>query len=126
MIRAALTALLLTPLLSACVYIEAHEGPAPAFDSLAAMPGEIEAIHAAAFTADQALFQVSSNGCTSKADIEPVVRRTPDEAVITLRRIRPDNCRRHLIDGVQIEYTFAELGLEAGEKARVNNPFLIR
>lgn len=124
MIRVVLSALLAAPLLSACVYIKTQEAPAPVVRI--DMPGEIEAIHAAAFTADHALFRVSSNGCTSKADIEPVIQRTRREAVITLRRIRPDECDAAVPDGVQIEYSFAELGLETGQKARVNNPFLIR
>ena len=46
--------------------------------------------------------------------------------VITLRRLSPDNCRAWLADGVQLEFSLEELGLETGERARINNPFLIR
>lgn len=129
MVRVVLIALIAAPLLSGCL-IARDGSAAPSVVSIVdttGMPGEMEPIHAAAFTSDSALFQVSSNGCTSREDIQPIVHRfDPEEPVITLRRVRPDNCRAWLVDGVQIEFTLAELGLQNGEKARVNNPFLIR
>ena len=128
MARVALAALIAAPLMSGCVYVSAHEASTPAVVSIdtSGMPGEMEPIHAAAFTADSALFQVSSNGCTDRDDIEPVVSRVDEEVVITLRRLTPDNCRAWLADGVQLEFSLEELGLETGERARINNPFLIR
>lgn len=128
MARVALAALIAAPLLSGCVFIAAHDGPAPVMVSVdtSGMPGEMEPIHAAAFTADSALFQVSSNGCTDRDDIEPIISRVDQEVVITLRRLTPDNCRAWLAEGVQLEFSLEELGLETGERARINNPFLIR
>lgn len=128
MARVALAALIAAPLMSGCVYVSAHEASAPALVSVdtSGMPGEMEPIHAAAFTADSALFQVSSNGCTDRDDIEPVVSRVDEEVVITLRRLTPDNCRAWLAEGVQLEFSLEELGLETGQRARINNPFLIR
>lgn len=89
------------------------------------MPGQLEPIHAAAFTRDLAVFRVSSNGCTEKADVKPFITRLKDSAVITLRRLDEDLCTRPLKDGVQMEWTFEELGLPPGVNILVNNPYLI-
>lgn len=91
--------------------------------STAGMPGELEAIHAAAFTRDQAVFWVSSNGCTSKSDLIPIVSIQGGNAVITLRRIDEDKCHQKLAEGVQVKWSFEELGLQPGSPVSVNNPY---
>ena len=90
---------------------------------VAAMPGQIEPIHAAAITRDLAVFWVSSNGCTDKDDLTPIVDRMGDGSTITLRRIDEDRCDRPLVDGVEIIWSFEELGLTPGSRVRVNNPY---
>lgn len=87
------------------------------------MPGHLEPIHAAAFTRDLAVFRVSSNGCTDKADVKPFITRLKDSAVITLRRLGEDRCARPVKGGVQMEWTFQELGLPPGVTVVVNNPY---
>ncbi|MBK1970111.1 MULTISPECIES: hypothetical protein [Brevundimonas] len=89
------------------------------------MPGQLEPIHAAAFTRDLAVFRVSSNGCTDKSDVKPFITQLKDSAVITLRRMGEDVCTRPVKDGVQIQWTFEELGLPAGANVVVNNPYLM-
>ena len=89
------------------------------------MPGQLESIHAAAFTRDLAVFRVSSNGCTDKSDVKPFITQLKDTAVITLRRMGEDVCTRPVKDGVQIQWTFEELGLPAGANVVVNNPYLM-
>ncbi|RSB41792.1 MULTISPECIES: hypothetical protein [Brevundimonas] len=89
------------------------------------MPGQLEPIHAAAFTRDLAVFRVSSNGCTDKSDVKPFITQLKDTAVITLRRMGEDVCTRPVKDGVQIQWTFEELGLPAGANVVVNNPYLM-
>ena len=89
------------------------------------MPGQLEPIHAAAFTRDLAVFRVSSNGCTDKADVKPFITRLKDSAVITLRRLDEDRCTRPVKDGVQLQWTFEELGLPPGANVVVNNPYLL-
>ncbi len=88
-----------------------------------AMPGQIEPIHAAAITRDLAVFWVSSNGCTDKDDLTPVVNRAGDGSTITLRRIDEDRCDRPMADGVEIIWSFEELGLTPGSRVQVNNPY---
>ena len=45
--------------------------------------------------------------------------------MITLRRMGEDVCTRPVKDGVQIQWTFEELGLPAGANVVVNNPYLM-
>jgi hypothetical protein len=92
----------------------------------AGMPGQLEPIHAAAFTRDMAVFWVSSNGCTSKADVKPFITRLRDSAVITLRRVDEDRCTQPRSNGVQLQWSFEELGLPPGADVSVNNPYLMR
>lgn len=87
------------------------------------MPGALESIHAAAFTKDEAVFWVSSNGCTDKDDLIPVVSIQGANAVITLRRIDEDTCAEPLVQGVELKWSFQELGLAPGSPVSVNNPY---
>lgn len=122
-IAAIAASLLLTPLVSACALFQGHERPVV---STAGMPGALEPIHAAAFTDDLVVFRVSSNGCTERDDITPIVTRMAHEdAVITLRRITEDDCTDWARDGVEMIWSFEELGLEPGEMVEVNNPYFI-
>ncbi|CAL1692847.1 hypothetical protein MMB232_03030 [Brevundimonas subvibrioides] len=89
----------------------------------AAMPGQLEPIHAAAITNNLAVFWVSSNGCTDKDDLTPVVDRMRDGSTITLRRIDEDHCDHPLADGVELQWSFEELGLTPGTRVSINNPY---
>lgn len=89
------------------------------------MPGVLEPIHAAAFTKDLAVFWVSSNGCTARDDLEPIVSRRGGEVVITLRRLTDDRCDRPLREGVELKWSFEELGVAPGSAVSVNNPYLL-
>jgi hypothetical protein len=88
-----------------------------------AMPGQMEPVHAAVIAHDQALFRVTSNGCTAKADLTPVVRQARNEAVITLRRIKEDRCQQPVAEGLEVSWTFEELGLASGTRVSVENPY---
>ena len=86
-------------------------------------PGQIEPVHAAAIVQDQAVFWVSSNGCTQKSDLTPVVRRAGGASVITLRRLKEDRCLEPRADGVEMRWSFQEMGLAPGSRVSVENPF---
>ena len=87
------------------------------------MPGQLEPIHAAALVNNVAVFWVSSNGCTSKDDLTPVVETHGDASVITLRRISEDRCKTPLDDGFEVQWSYQELGLTPGSRVSVNNPY---
>ena len=93
--------------------------------STAGMPGQIEPIHAATVTNDLAVFWVSSNGCTAKDDLRPIVSGQGDASVITLRRIAEDRCETPLGEGVEIMWSFEELGIKHGADVSINNPYLL-
>ena len=44
-------------------------------------------------------------------------------AVITLRRIDEDKCKQDLVQGVELKWSFEELGLAPGSPVSVNNPY---
>ncbi len=87
------------------------------------LPGQIEPVHAAAIARNEAVFWVTSNGCTAKEDIMPVVRASSDGPIITLRRIKEDRCRETLPDGAEVRWSFEELGLEPGSRLSVESPY---
>jgi hypothetical protein len=87
------------------------------------MPGVLEPIHAAALLNDTAVFRVSSNGCTKKDDLQPFVSIHGDASIITLRRIAEDHCTHPDDEGVEVMWSFEELGLKPGAKVSVNNPY---
>ena len=120
---AAMAAVLaLAPLMSACAMVDRWMGREEA-PALAEAPGQIEAVHAAAIVQDQAVFWVSSNGCTEKSHLLPVVRRDGDGSVITLRRLKEDRCLEPIAQGVEMRWTFQEMGLAPGSRVSVENPY---
>jgi len=108
--------------LSACSLVDRWTGGGTA-PVLAEVRGQIEPVHAAAIVQDQAVFWVSSNGCTQKADLLPVVRRAGDASVITLRRLKEDRCQQPRAEGVEMRWSFQEMGLEPGSRVSVENPY---
>ena len=115
-----LAGLSLATLVSACAVLPARQQQTAVID----MPGQLESIHAAAITKDLAVFWVSSNGCTKKDDLQPVViNHRGDASVITLRRIAEDRCQTPLDDGVELMWSFEELGIKPGAQVSVDNPY---
>ena len=114
-------ALFLTAALPGCSALQQLAGSsrAPQED----LPGQIEPVHAAAIARDQAVFWVTSNGCTAKEDIMPVVRASSGGPIITLRRIKEDRCREAQPDGESISWSFDELGIPSGSRLSVDNPY---
>ena len=111
----------LAPVVAGCALMDHFTRDEPA--STAEAPGQIEAVHAAAIVQDQAVFWVSSNGCTQKSDLTPVVRRSGDASVITLRRIKEDRCLEPRDEGVEMRWSFQEMGLAPGSLVSVENPY---
>ena len=115
----AAAALLAAPLASGCAVLGREQAAAV----MPEMPGQLEPIHAAAVTRDLAVFWVSSNGCTRKDDLQPVISGSGDASIITLRRISEDRCKTPLDEGVELIWSFEELGLKPGTSLSVNNPY---
>jgi len=107
-------------LLSACALLRPADQPTAA---LADLPGQMEPVHAAVIAQNQAVFWVTSNGCTAKNDLTPVVRRSHGETVITLRRIKEDRCTVPVRNGLEVRWTFEEMGLPDGTRVSIENPY---
>jgi len=114
-------ALLMAATLPGCALVDRFTGQEPTV--VAEAPGQIEPVHAAAIVQDQAVFWVSSNGCTQKADLTPVVRRAGGASVITLRRLKEDRCLEPIAQGVEMRWSFQEMGLAPGSRVSVENPY---
>ncbi|MDP3403546.1 MAG: hypothetical protein Q8S03_02575 [Brevundimonas sp.] len=97
--------------------------PSAGASRTAAMPGQLEPIHAAAITRDLAVFWVSSNGCTDKDDLSAVVARHGNTSTITVRRLDQDLCQTPVAEGIEVIWSFEELGLTPGSRVSVNNPY---
>lgn len=115
LIRSGLTAVSLAVLSAAC---------APVVTSAVALnePGRVEPIYAAAVAGNVAVIRVGSNGCTSKSDLIPHLSRGAGQAVLTVRRTQMDTCSAPEREGLELQWTFEELGLPSGTLLMVNNP----
>jgi hypothetical protein len=114
-------AALAAPLLSACVIYDSDAGENVSVNVLRDDAPPAEAIHEARFVDGALVARVDSNGCTQASDFEvSVAENSP--AKITLRRIKPDMCKALVPDGVDLRWTYADLGLEPGTPARIINP----
>jgi len=65
-------------------------------------------------------YQVKSNGCTTKDNFR-IRALNSSPLQIELLRNKTDNCKITLALGTKISYTYAELGLKAGQKFRLTN-----
>jgi glycine cleavage system pyridoxal-binding protein P len=120
--KAALAAMVaMAGVLSGCAAVQHLAGSAR--PSAQDLPGQVEPVHAAAIARNEAVFWVTSNGCTAKEDITPVVRETSEGPIITLRRIKEDRCRETLPEGTELRWSFEELGLAPGARLSVENPY---
>ena len=80
-----------------------------------------ETLRAIRFADGALIAQVDSNGCTSAADFAVLVAEgTPVD--ITLTRTRPDLCKAIVSEGVELRWSYQELGLAPGQTVRVANP----
>lgn len=84
--------------------------------------GRIEPLYAAAVAGDVAIVRVRTNGCTRKDDLYPQLTRGVGQAVLTIRRTHQDSCSDGENNGLELQWTFEELGLPSGTLLVVNNP----
>ena len=114
-------AVVAAPLLAACVVYDSTGGEnvTVQVNDRAAAPAE--AIRTAYVHDGALVVRVDSNGCTQASDFEVAVAdNTPAE--ITLRRTKADLCKALVPDGVELRWTYGDLGLEPGAPARILNP----
>lgn len=116
-----IAALAAAPLLSACLIIDADEGGPVRlgrYDGPA-----LEAVHAVSFDREGVTARVNSNGCTKKADFKTWIQRGPGRPELRFERAVEDRCRALLPSGVDLSWSYPELGLSPQEDVRIANPF---
>ena len=120
-IKGLAVAVLATPLLSACVIYDSTAGENVSVNVTRNDAPPAEAIREARFADGALVVRVDSNGCTQASDFEVAVAdNNPVE--ITLRRTSQDLCKALVPNGVELRWTYADLGLEPGTAARILNP----
>ena len=120
LVKGLAAAALVAPLLSACVIYDSDAGENVSVNVTRNDDPPAEAIREARFADGALVARVDSNGCTQASDFElSVSDNTPTE--ITLRRTKPDLCKALVADGVELRWTYADLGLEPGTPARILN-----
>ena len=113
-----------TPLLAACVIYDTEAGENVVVrvggSSETVVIGE-ETLRAAQFEGGALVVRADSNGCTAKDDFALALSEG-NVTDITLTRRSPDLCKALAPDGVELRWTYAELGLNSGDAVRVTNP----
>lgn len=121
-LKAGLVALALAPALTGCV-IYSGEGGENVVVRVAdhVVIADAEVLRAARFEDGALIARVDSNGCTTAASFAVELNGDgPVEA--TLVRREPDLCKALVPDGVELRWSYADLGLSAGQAVRVINP----
>jgi hypothetical protein len=114
-------AALCAPLLAGCVIYSNEAGENVRVNVTDKDAPAAEAIRSARFADGALVVRVDSNGCTQASDFElSVVDGAPAE--ITVRRVREDLCKALAPEGVELRWSYADLGLEPGAPARILNP----
>ncbi|WAC60722.1 hypothetical protein [Brevundimonas sp. SL130] len=109
------------PLLSGCLIYSNEAGENVRVNLKDKDTPPSEAIRSARFEDGALIVRVDSNGCTQASDFEVAVH-DGSPAEITLRRTKEDMCRALIADGVELRWTYADLGIEPGAPTRVLNP----
>ena len=87
-----------------------------------AQPQRAEVVYGARFDERGLTLRVASNGCTRKEHFS--LRISPGrETRILAVRTRPDVCRALVRGGVDLTWSYAELGVRRGAVVRVMNRF---
>jgi len=114
-IRFGIGAAALAGLLGGCVFISADEAVTAHIDGG-------ERLYGAVVTAtDTVVVTAPSNGCTSKDSFRTDVDEDDRVYRVRFERVRPDNCKAFLPEGVELTWTFAELGVPAGARVVVRH-----
>lgn len=85
----------------------------------------VETIYSLSLAEDNVQILVESNGCTSKESFLVQKFFDPNDNVVKLLfiRNRPDLCRAFHVEGVVVQFSKEDLGLNYDEEVRIENPF---
>jgi hypothetical protein len=117
----------ITPLLGACVIYDssAHEAVTVRVangNTSVAVAAPLETLRSVRFEPGALVVQADSGGCTREASFAVRITDGDGPAQVSLTRETPDNCEAHLANGVELRWTYEELGLASGQAAVIQNP----
>lgn len=113
---------LATPLLGGCIIIDGDD------DGRISVDYEYGggSVYGADLLTDRVVYRVTSNGCTDKSYMDLDVDREDGAYVLELERDRTDDCQAIVPNGVELTWTFDDLGIPGGAHVRVSNPVVRR
>lgn len=86
---------------------------------------QLEPLLAYEVTDEGVSFRVKTGGCTRKEHFRLDPPGTESDHAIALRRDVPDHCKGNFPEGIEIQFTFEELGLDGSpERIRIFNPLI--
>jgi hypothetical protein len=125
MSRALFAAAACLPLLTGCVIYADDSGETVMvrMDANSSITAEAapETLRSVRFADGALVARVDSNGCTTAADFAVSVAEG-DPVDLTLSRTRPDLCKAIVPEGVELRWTYEDLGLTSGQVVRIANP----
>jgi hypothetical protein len=83
---------------------------------------ELEALYSAKAGPEGLAIQVSSNGCTAKADFTFYVERRGRVVTLAFARKRLDTCKAFAVGKTELSFGWDELGVPRGEQVFLLNP----
>lgn len=128
-IKGLVLAAAILPLLGACVIYDSS-----ADDSVSVRVGShtttaisepLETLRAMRFEPGAVVVVAASNGCTDASSFTVKVSEGGGPTGVSLTRQRPDLCRALLPEGVELRWTYDELGLKPGTAVTIANPVLL-
>ena len=94
----------------------------PVLTTAQAAHPELEAVYSAVAGRETLTLEVSSGGCTQKADFTFYVERSGEAVTLSFARKRLDTCRSLVAAKTAISFTWVELGLEPHSPVFLLNP----
>ena len=83
---------------------------------------ELEPLYSAVAGRDALTIRVNSNGCTAKADFTFYLERRGGTASLAFARKRVDTCKSFAMGKTELEFSWAELGLDPHAPVFILNP----
>lgn len=124
-VRGLLLAAAITPLLGACVIYDSSADEAVTVrvgnNNTVAVGAALETLRGARFEPGALVVQADSSGCTREASFAVHIADSEGPAQISLTRETPDTCESLVPNGVELRWTYEELGLASGEAAVIQN-----
>ncbi len=125
-VKGLLLAAAITPLLGACVIYDSGGEDKVSVrvgsHTTIASSDDLEVLRAVRFEPGALVVRADSNGCTDASAFAVEVSEGDGPTRLTLTRRTPDVCKALVPEGVELRWTYEELGLQPGASVSVTNP----